>query len=160
MSVTGTVDGVTFNQNDRILAIVDNASTTVFASNWFKLDYTDQVLSVAGKTGAVTLDMADLSETALLKIFTDTERTKLAGIEASADVTDSVNVGAAIAGSTEKTTPVDADVFSLIDSVGGLMNKMTWANIKVALKAYFDTLYPSGSGTVSGTNTGDQTNIS
>lgn len=56
VSVGGTVDSQVFVANDRIVAITDNASTTTYASNWHKLDYTDQVLSVAGKTGAVTLD--------------------------------------------------------------------------------------------------------
>jgi len=41
VSVGGTVDGVAFTANDRILAIVDNASTATYASNWHKLDYTD-----------------------------------------------------------------------------------------------------------------------
>jgi len=60
ISTGGTVDGVVFNVNDRIISILDNASTTTFASNWIKADYTDQVLSVAGKTGAVTLVAADI----------------------------------------------------------------------------------------------------
>jgi hypothetical protein len=59
----GTVDGVVFTAGDRIIAVADNASTTTFAGNWFKADYTDQVLSVAGKTGAVTLVAADISDT-------------------------------------------------------------------------------------------------
>jgi hypothetical protein len=50
----GTVNGVVFTANDRIVAIVDNASTATYAANWHKLDYTDQVLSVNGNTGAVT----------------------------------------------------------------------------------------------------------
>lgn len=61
VSVAGTVGGVAFALNDRIIAIVDNASTTTFAANWFKADYTDQVLSVAGKTGAVTLVVTDVT---------------------------------------------------------------------------------------------------
>lgn len=61
VSVGGTVDSVAFAANDRIVAITDNASTTTFAANWHKLDYTDQVLSVAGQTGAVTLAQADVS---------------------------------------------------------------------------------------------------
>lgn len=54
VSVAGTVDGVAFNINDRVIAITDNASTATFAANWFKADYTDQVLSVAGLTGAIS----------------------------------------------------------------------------------------------------------
>jgi len=60
VSVGGTIDSVTFNVDDRIIAILDNASTTVFATNWHKADYTDQVLSVAGRTGAVTITTADI----------------------------------------------------------------------------------------------------
>lgn len=63
---------------------------------------------------------------------------------------------------TSKTTPVDADETPLVDSAASnVLKRLTWANIKATLKTYFDTLYPSGSGTCSGTNTGDQslTNI-
>jgi len=49
-----TVDGVVFSDNDRLLAVVDSASTSTYAGNWHKLDYTDSVLSVAGATGAVS----------------------------------------------------------------------------------------------------------
>ena len=59
VSVAGTVDGVAFAVNDRIVAIADNASTTTYAGNWFKEDYTDQVLSVFGRTGAVTAESGD-----------------------------------------------------------------------------------------------------
>ncbi len=77
----GTVDGVTFNINDRILAIVDDASETTFAANWFKLDYTDQVLSVNGQTGAAVLDADDISDAATTnKWSTAGEKTKLGHI--------------------------------------------------------------------------------
>ena len=62
VSVAGTVGGIEFAVNDRLIAIVDNASTTVYAANWYKADYTDEVLSVAGKTGAVTLSKADITD--------------------------------------------------------------------------------------------------
>lgn len=62
VSVAGTVDGVAFLIGDRVVAITDNASTSTYASNWLKLDYTDQVSSVAGRTGAVTLTSADLTD--------------------------------------------------------------------------------------------------
>lgn len=61
VSVGGTVNSQVFVANDRIIAIADNASTSTYAANWHKLDYTDQVLSVAGKTGSVTLAASDLT---------------------------------------------------------------------------------------------------
>lgn len=43
-----------------------------------------------------------------------------------------------------KSTPVDADETYLRDSeASGASKKLTWANIKATLKAYFDTLYQS-----------------
>jgi hypothetical protein len=54
VSVGGTVNGVVFAASDRLIAIVDNASTTTFASNWTKLDATDDVQSVAGLIGTIT----------------------------------------------------------------------------------------------------------
>jgi hypothetical protein len=43
---------------------------------------------------------------------------------------------------TEKTTPVNADTLGVIDSAASnVLKKVTWANIKATLKAYFDTLY-------------------
>lgn len=41
VSTNGVVDGVEFAKNDRVLAIVDNASETTFDGNWFKQDYTE-----------------------------------------------------------------------------------------------------------------------
>ena len=57
----GVVDGLSFNTNDRLLAIVDNANNSISA-HWHKLDYTDAVLSVAGRVGSVTLTEADITD--------------------------------------------------------------------------------------------------
>ena len=74
--------------------------------------------------------------------FTTADKTKLDGIEAGADITDAGNVGSTVAGVTEKTTPVDADTLPLTDSAASnVLKKVSWANIKVTLKTYFDTLY-------------------
>lgn len=82
------------------------------------------------------------------KLMTATERTKLAGIEDAADVTDAGNVGSSIHGATGKTTPVDADTVPLIDSAASnVLKKVTWANVKATLKTYFDTLYAAVSHT-------------
>lgn len=61
VSSGGTVNGVAFAANDRVIAITDNASTTTFAGQWHKADYSDEVQSVAGKTGAVTLVASDIT---------------------------------------------------------------------------------------------------
>jgi len=74
VSVAGTVDAVVFNVNDRIIALIAGASTTVYATNWLIADYTDQVLSVAGKTGVVVLDTDDVTEATNL-YYTETRVT-------------------------------------------------------------------------------------
>lgn len=50
--------------------------------------------------------------------------------------------GTWISGLTAKTTPVDADYSTLMDSAdSNKAKKVSWANIKATLKTYFDTLY-------------------
>lgn len=84
------------------------------------------------------------------KVFTAAEKTKLSGIEASADVTDAGNIGSSIHGASGKTTPVDADTMPLIDSAASnVLKKVTWANIKATLKSYFDTVYQAASQSLS-----------
>lgn len=54
---------------------------------------------------------------------------------------------------TDKTTPVDADLIPLSDSVASFgLKKLSWANLKATLKTYFDTLYTiASSETIAGT---------
>jgi hypothetical protein len=50
---------VAFEIGDRIIAIANNASTTVYAANWNKLDATDAVTSVFGRVGNVVATNGD-----------------------------------------------------------------------------------------------------
>lgn len=64
VSVGGTVNGVVFVAGDRLIAIVDNASTTTYAANWTQLDATDAVTSVDSATGNVDLATILFAKTA------------------------------------------------------------------------------------------------
>lgn len=113
-------------------------------------DGTGDVLEDAGYTVAGVLSTDNHTDGTTNKVFTATEKTKLAGIEAAADVTDAGNVGSSIHGASAKTTPVDADTMPLIDSAASnVLKKVTWANIKATLKTYFDTVYAAVAGSVS-----------
>ncbi len=62
ITAAGTVNGIDFSINDRIIALVDNASTTIYATNWLKADYSDLVASFNGRTGAIVLLNTDISD--------------------------------------------------------------------------------------------------
>jgi hypothetical protein len=71
VSAAGTVGGIAFAVNDRLICLVDNASTTVYASNWYKTAYTDQVLSVNGQTGTVVISVATDTHASPMKTSPD-----------------------------------------------------------------------------------------
>lgn len=122
VSVGGTVNGVTFDVNDRIVAITDNASTTTYASNWFKLDYTDQVLSVNGQTGAVVLDADDIDDTSTShKFVTAADITKLAntsGVNTGDEPTASTTVQGIVELATVAETTAKSDATRAVTPAG------------------------------------------
>ena len=73
VDTAGSVDGVAFSVDDRIIALLDNASTSTFAANWHKADYSDLInpttvgdaLAAAGaKTSPVDADTMPLNDSA------------------------------------------------------------------------------------------------
>jgi hypothetical protein len=54
VSVGGTVGGVVFTAGDNVVAVTDNASTSIYSANWSKHDQTDAVQSVAGEVGSIS----------------------------------------------------------------------------------------------------------
>jgi hypothetical protein len=67
--------------------------------------------SVNGQTGVVVLDQDDIGDGTTYKQYSDAEKTKLAGIETGADVTDTANVTSAGA---LMDSEVDADIKTLL----------------------------------------------
>jgi len=102
-------------------------------------------VSVAGKVGGASGDAVEVGDLLFCKADGSAAGTKAAvganwGISQT-NLTPEL-FGAFIAAATAKDTPVDADVFGYSDSVAtSILKKITWANIKAALKTYFDALY-------------------
>lgn len=117
---------------------------------------TGAVSSVNGQTGVVVLDADDIDDTSTAaKFATAAELTKLAGIEALADVTDAANVGTAIDGTADVGAPADTDQIAVIR--GGSLGTLLVSALKTALTTLFDGLYVLLAGSVAQTITGVKT---
>lgn len=143
---------------------VDNTLYVWDGSQWLDLGTTgagDMLASVYDPQNIAddAFDQDNMTDGTTNKNYTATEKTKLAGIEALADVTDGGNVGAAIHGATGKTTPVDADELALIDSAASnVLKKLTWSNLKATLKTYFDSIYQAAGAYITASSTDTLTN--
>jgi len=58
----------------------------------------------------------------------------------NADAETTTTIGTLIHGSADKVTPVDADEVGIWNSVGGLLARVSFTNVKAFLKSYFDSL--------------------
>ncbi|MDR9419468.1 hypothetical protein [Gracilimonas sp.] len=68
--------------------------------------------------------------------FVDGDKTKLDGVESSADVTDAGNVGSSIEG-VASVTPADTDKFAIVDDTDTSLKSVLWSSIKTALDAIY-----------------------
>lgn len=130
---------------------------TAAAKNATNAQINQNTADIATKadTSAIPDELTDL-DTTVTGAQLNSLKTKVDGIEASADVTDAANVGSSIHGASAKTTPVDADTVALIDSeASNVLKKLSWSNIKAAIKSYYDSVTAtlSNKDLTSGTNT-------
>lgn len=158
-SGTGNVIGAA-SSTDNAIARFDATTGKIIQNSLVTIDDTGSTNIPSGqsyKINGVALTQDDIGDGATNKQYSSTEKTKLAGIEAAADVTDAGNVGSSINGAAEKTTLADADEFAMIDSAAAnVLKKTLWSTIKAAIKSFMLSQLVVGevpAGTLNGTNT-------
>lgn len=158
-SGSGNVIGAA-SSGDNAIARFDSTTGKIIQNSLVTIDDVGSVNLPSGqayKINGNALTQDDIGDGATNKQYSSTEKTKLAGIEAAADVTDAVNVGTSIHGAAEKTALADADEFSMIDSAAAnVLKKTLWSTIKAAIKTYLLSQRVTRevpSGTLNGTNT-------
>lgn len=133
VSLDGTVDSVDFVAGDRIVAIVDNASTATYASNWLQLDYTDRVSSVAGRTGAVTIAQADVSG------LTTADSPQFAGINIGhATDTTLTRVSAGVVAVEGSNILLASDIGSTVQAYDAVLADLAGLSLSQGDVLYFD----------------------
>ena len=144
ISIAGTINAIVYGVGDWIV---------YNGTSFDKVDNTDAVTMVAGRTGAIVLVTNDITESTDKRYVTDAQKTIL-GNTSNTNTGDetTTTLGTKIFGASAKTTPVDADTFALTDSAASNgLKKVTWSNLKDTLVTYFNTLYnnythPTGDG--------------
>jgi len=143
VSGAGTVDGVDFAVGDTIFSVTDSASTTTYADNWFKIDNTESVTSVAGKTGAVTLVLADVSDITA----TATEVNHLSGISGNVQsLLDSklnlsaINTDGTFATPSDSEVPSTQAVKTYVDTEIAGVSAINSTKVSGALTVASDTI--------------------
>ena len=130
---TAVVDGIQFTQGDRIVALVNNASTTVYANNWLKQDYTDKVSSVNTQTGAVTIDAESVG------LGNVTNEAQITAVSGTAPIVSSGG-----------TTPA-ISITEATDEVAGAMSASDKAKLDALTAATLDTVTTDFDGILSAT---------
>ncbi|MEW6039932.1 MAG: hypothetical protein AB1633_00225 [Elusimicrobiota bacterium] len=148
------------SSTDNAIARFDGTTGKVLQNSGVTIDDTGSVNIPIGqsyKINGAALNQDNIGDGTTYKQYSDAEKTKLAGIETAADVTDAANVGSSINGATAKASLVDGDKFAIIDSEAtNVLKTSLWSVIKSAIKTWLMGLYVCRevpSGTKNGTNT-------
>ena len=129
----GIIDSVDFEVGDELISILNNASTTTYAGNWFKDDNTDKVNSVFTRVGDITAQNGDYTATQITN-------TPNGNIEA-------ITVQSAINELDSEKEPADSTILKEADIIDNLTSTSTAdplsANQGKVLKDLADTKEPS-----------------
>ena len=103
-------------------------------------------------TGGEDATTADIPDSLNKRYVSDDQKTAIGNLGGTNTGDETVErLGALINGATTKTTPVDADSLALVDSASSnVVKKWPFANVKAALKLYFDNVYTAKNGAITG----------
>ena len=127
-------DGVGVPSGGSTGQVLAKNSGTNYDTGW--VNQTGGVTSVNTQTGTVVLDQDDIGDGTTYKQYSQTEKTKLSGIEASADVTDATNVAAA--GAVMEADTSTASMSFVVDEDDMASNSATKVPTQQSVKAYAD----------------------
>lgn len=148
--------------SDQVQAILTSANATIEEGQYYyEFRRTDINIPLVNGFAYFTFDapQGTAEETTLsLNVLSQTISVTISGVPASPAET-TTTIGTLINSATAKNTPVDADLIPISDSAASfILKKITWANIKAALKTYFDTLYQAAGSYLTSTNIEDAIN--
>src|SRR3990167_2393810 len=163
LSATGTVDVITATYSpaptlvDRKILFLRTSGTNTVTTPTFNPNGLGALTIV--KQGGVALAVGDLKGDVILMYNLANTQWELINplvpIVTGTNTGDetAARIGTIVNAATDLPTPLDADKVGIWDSLNSLYKAVTWANIKVTLKAYFDTIYLKNITVVSNTTT-------
>jgi hypothetical protein len=135
-SFTGSLSGdVTGTQSATVVGKINGTSLAGLATGILKNTAVTGVPSIAAAADFPTLNQNTTGSAATLTTPRTIDGQSFNG---SANITV---VAPGTHAATSKTTPIDADEMPLVDSASSnVLAKLTWANLKAAIKTYYDSL--------------------
>jgi hypothetical protein len=100
----------------------------------------DTVTSVNGNTGAVSLTTADIADSTNKRYVSDAQLVVIGNTSGTNSGNETASSIGSLVNAASAATPSDTDLFALAAAAGSAL-KLTYANLKTALKTYFDAVY-------------------
>lgn len=115
-TLIGALASLNTTDKTSIVNAINEALAAVSGGGVTNLSFTRDATTITVESDTGSDAILPIATTSLAGVLAASDKTKLDGIEASADVTDAGNVGSAIHGAAAKATPIAADELALIDT--------------------------------------------